>query len=157
MKGRGGRVLENQAEQVWTSEVHRGMDFSCVCVCAQLCPTLCDPRGQTATHQPPLSMGFSRQEYWSGCIYSSRGSSRPRDWICISCVSCIAGIFFATRKAPSQTDIHSKVGKKKKKNNLESPVISIASFPLAFFIQWNLKEKIEWILIIKLLTSSQEI
>ena len=22
----------------------------------------------TATHQPPLSMGFSRQEYWSGLI-----------------------------------------------------------------------------------------
>ena len=31
MKGRGGRVLENQVEQVWTSEAHRGMDFSCVC------------------------------------------------------------------------------------------------------------------------------
>ena len=28
---------------------------------AQLCPTLCDP-----TYQAPPSMGFSRQEYWSG-------------------------------------------------------------------------------------------
>ena len=27
--------------------------------CAQLCPTL-------VAHQPPLSMGISRQEYWSG-------------------------------------------------------------------------------------------
>ena len=32
---------------------------------AQLCLTLCDPRDCIA-HQAPLSMGFSRQEYWSG-------------------------------------------------------------------------------------------
>ena len=30
----------------------------------QLCPTLCNP--WTAAHQTPLSMGFFRQEYWSG-------------------------------------------------------------------------------------------
>ena len=30
----------------------------------QSCLTLCDPR--TLAHQAPLSMGFSRQEYWSG-------------------------------------------------------------------------------------------
>ena len=28
----------------------------------QSCPTLCDP----VAHQSPLSMEFSRQEYWSG-------------------------------------------------------------------------------------------
>ena len=36
-------------------------------VCAQLlqlCPTLCDPMG--CSPPDPLSMGFSRQEYWSG-------------------------------------------------------------------------------------------
>ena len=31
---------------------------------AQLCPTLCNP--WTAAYQAPPSMGFSRQEYWSG-------------------------------------------------------------------------------------------
>ena len=31
---------------------------------AQLCPTPSDP--WTAAYQAPLSMGFSRQEYWSG-------------------------------------------------------------------------------------------
>ena len=30
----------------------------------QLCLTLCDP--MTVARQAPLSMGFSRQEYWSG-------------------------------------------------------------------------------------------
>ena len=39
----------------------------CACVCGkslQSCLALCNPR--TAACQAPLSMGFSRQEYWSG-------------------------------------------------------------------------------------------
>ena len=35
----------------------------CVCLVVQLCPTLVTP--QTVTFQAPVSMGFSRQEYWS--------------------------------------------------------------------------------------------
>ena len=35
----------------------------------QLCLTLCDP--WTAAHQVPLSMEFSRQEYWSGWPFPS--------------------------------------------------------------------------------------
>ena len=30
----------------------------------QSCPTLCDPRD--GSHQAPPSLGFSRQEHWSG-------------------------------------------------------------------------------------------
>ena len=36
----------------------------CACSVAQSCLTLCDPTDCVA-HQAPLSMGFSRQEYWS--------------------------------------------------------------------------------------------
>ena len=36
---------------------------------AQPCPTPCDP--WTVAHQAPLSMGFSRQEYWSGLAFPS--------------------------------------------------------------------------------------
>ena len=36
---------------------------------AQSCPTLCDP--WTLAHKAPLSMGFSRQEYWSGLPFPS--------------------------------------------------------------------------------------
>ena len=48
----------------------------------------------------PLSMGFSRQEYWSGLPFPSPGSSWPRDrtW-----VSCIVGRFltnWASREVP---------------------------------------------------------
>ena len=35
----------------------------------QSCPTLCDP--QTAAHQVPPSLGFSRQEHWSGLPFPS--------------------------------------------------------------------------------------
>ena len=42
--------------------------------------------------QAPLSMGFSRQEYWSGLPFLSPGDlpgPRDQNW-----VSCIAGRFF---------------------------------------------------------------
>ena len=45
------------------------LSFSLEGVCvlvAQSCPTLCDPTG-------PLSMGFSRQEHWSGLSIPSLG------------------------------------------------------------------------------------
>ena len=50
------------------------MYISSLCVCAkslQWCSTLCNP--QTVACQAPLSMGFSRQEYWSGLPYPPPG------------------------------------------------------------------------------------
>ena len=45
----------------------------CEGVCAQpACPTLCDPPW-TIAHQAPLSMGFPRQEYWSGLPFPPPG------------------------------------------------------------------------------------
>ena len=39
----------------------------------------------TVARQAPLSMGFSRQEYWSGLPFPSPGeSSWPRDWTQVS-------------------------------------------------------------------------
>ena len=46
----------------------------------------------TVAHQAPPSMGFSRQEYWSGVLFPPPGvssQSRIRTW-----VSCIEGRFF---------------------------------------------------------------
>ena len=42
-----------------------------MCVCAQLCPTLPDPMDNSS--QAPLSMEFSRQEYWSQLPFSTPG------------------------------------------------------------------------------------
>ena len=57
----------------------------------------------TVAHWAPLSMEFSRREYWSVWPFPSpRGSSPPRNW---TWVSGIAGRFFtvwATREAFSQ-------------------------------------------------------
>ena len=46
--------------------------ITCVCVCAaaQLCLTVSP---WTVACQTPLSVGFSRQEYWSGLPYPSPG------------------------------------------------------------------------------------
>ena len=64
----------------------------------------------TADHQAPLSVGFSRQEYWSGLPCSSRRSSWPRDRTHVCSVSCIAGGLFycwATSRAHRRSERHS--------------------------------------------------
>ena len=38
---------------------------------AQSCPALCNPL--TLAHQTPLSVEFSRQEYWNGCHFLFQG------------------------------------------------------------------------------------
>ena len=46
-------------------------NYSVTVLVAQSCPTLCDPMG--SAHQAPLSMGSSRQGYWSGLPFPSPG------------------------------------------------------------------------------------
>ena len=64
--------------------------YVCVCVCvwsvAQFCLIICDPM----TCLPGSSVHGVFQAgtlEWVGISYS-RCSSQPRDWICISCISC---------------------------------------------------------------------
>ena len=40
---------------------------------AQSCPTVCNPM-DSSLHQASPSMGFSRQEYWSGLSFPSPGN-----------------------------------------------------------------------------------
>ena len=45
----------------------------CMCVCVS-CSVMSDSVNQwTVACQAPLSMGFSRQEYWSGLLFPSPG------------------------------------------------------------------------------------
>ena len=53
----------------------------------------------TVAYQASPSMGFSRQEYWSGCIAFSKGSSLPKDW---TQVSRIVGRCFALWALPGE-------------------------------------------------------
>ena len=60
------------------------------CSVGKLYPTLCD-LPWTMTHQVPLSMGFSRQEYWNGLPFPSPGGSpgagiEPGYPACIFCI-----------------------------------------------------------------------
>ena len=66
----------------WSSQLYLGVPFwsslilswslrVCVCSVAQSCLTLATP--WTVAHQAPLSMGFSRQEYWSGLLCPTPG------------------------------------------------------------------------------------
>ena len=56
-------------------------------VVSDLRTQLCSP--MTVACQALLSMEFSRQEYWSGLPFPDP-SSRPRNQIRISCISCIS-------------------------------------------------------------------
>ena len=60
----------------------------------------------TTAHHAPLSMGFSRPEYWSGLPFPFPGeSSQPREW---TQVSCIAGGFFTLRDQGSPLSFYFK-------------------------------------------------
>ena len=61
----------------------------------QLCLTLCDP--WTVAHQAPLSMGFSRQEYWNGLLFPPPGDLPDPGIEPASLTSpALAGRFFTT-------------------------------------------------------------
>ena len=45
----------------------------CCCLAAKSCPTLCNPMGCSPL-QAPLSIEFSRQEYWRRGPFSSPGN-----------------------------------------------------------------------------------
>ena len=57
------------------------------------CPTLCDP-WWTVAHQAPVSMGFPRQEYWSGLPFPP-----PGDLPASLASPALAGGFFTTGTA----------------------------------------------------------
>ena len=82
----------------------------------QSCPTLCNPMDGIAL-QAPLSMDFSRQEYWSGLSFPSPGDLPKAGTEPASLVSpALAGGFFTTepagkpildcRKWREGTDVH---------------------------------------------------
>ena len=69
------------------------------CVCAKLlqsCLTLCDP--MDCSPQAPLSMGLSRQEYWSGLPYLPPGHlPNPETEPTYLMSSALAGSFYITK------------------------------------------------------------
>ena len=57
---------------------------------------------RTVARQAPLSVGFSRQESWSGLPCPFPGDlPNPKDQTSVSCISCTGGRFF-TREPPGK-------------------------------------------------------
>ena len=87
----------------------------------------------------PLSMDFSRQEYWSGLPFSSSGNlPNPRDW---TQVSYIAGRFFsvwATREA------HPRVIQNSVNNRLCCAVASVMPDSLKCYRLWPSRLLCPW-------------
>ena len=76
----------------------------CVCVCVQLLghvQLFATP--QTVVHQAPLSMEFSRQEYWSGVPFPDSGDL-PDPAIKSESLA-LAGEFFTT-VSPGKPQMH---------------------------------------------------
>ena len=67
------RAVNNDIKMLLKHNQFRG--FVCMCVCvfvpAQSCPTLCNP--WIVACQAPLSLEFSRQEYWNGVPFPPLG------------------------------------------------------------------------------------
>ena len=59
-----------------------------------LCRILCDPIDCSPAHPAALSVGFSRQEYWSGLPFPSPGELPDPGAETVS--SALAGGFFTT-------------------------------------------------------------
>ena len=118
----------NHLPATTTMHMHMFSHFSCI----QLFAT-----PWTVAHKAPPSMGFSRQEYWSGLPFSSsRRSSWYQDRTQVSSISCIASRFFtvgAVREAqwppdplwiPKTTQPY-QAGLKKEKVTLQTKRISM--------------------------------
>ena len=77
----------------------------CACSVTQLCPTLCSP--WTVAQQAPLSMEFSRQEYWSRLSFLTPGDlPNPGTGSLSLGFPALAGRFFTT-EPPGKPHIYS--------------------------------------------------
>ena len=92
----------------------------------QSCLTLCDPMDYVA-QQAPLSMAFSRQEYWSGQPFPSPGDL-PNPEI-------------EPRSLALQVD--SLLSKPSRKTFIEKDIFKLY-FSLAYVPIWQFRRKIRW-------------
>ena len=71
----GRKLVQGKQGSSWGRSIKQCPRLGTLCgsLVAKLCLTLATP--WTVAHQAPLSMGFSRQEYWSGLPFPSPGFS----------------------------------------------------------------------------------
>ena len=77
----GRTLFQDFSRSFWLAVSFDLQSLSCCCLVAQLCLTLCDP--MDCSPPTPLSMEFSRQEYWSGLPCCSPGNLPQTHVSCI--------------------------------------------------------------------------
>ena len=68
----------------------------CICVCVlhgSTCLTLCNPMDCSSSGSSVHGIFQARILEWAAILYSI-GSFQPRDWTCVSCISCIGRQIF---------------------------------------------------------------
>ena len=76
----------------------------CCCLATQSCLTLCNSMDCSLPGSSAHGILHARILEWVA-VSSFRGSSRPRDWTCISGISCTTGRFFTT-EPPGKPQYH---------------------------------------------------
>ena len=75
------------------THTHTHIMYVAVVLVTKSCLTLCHPMDYSSPFSSVHGINQARILEWVAISFS-RVSSRPRDWTCVSCVSCIAGGFF---------------------------------------------------------------
>ena len=114
--------------QLWSLPLTPYLAGSC-CWVAKLCLTLCDPMG--CSPQAPLSIGFTREECWSGLPFPTPGIFLIQGWTCASCIgrwilyhwalqedNCKAQMQFAKYQLQQDKFEHRRVDMRPKANSL---------------------------------------
>ena len=98
--------------------------------CAQLYLTLCNLMNCSLSGSSVCKILQARVLEWIAISFS-RGSSWPRDWTCISWVSCIAGGFF-TRWAIRVTSIEHNSLSSQQNSRVQDYTLALSILPLDF-------------------------
>ena len=105
-KGRRGILLLHGP--AWPLQAHATFICWCCYLVVQSCLTLCDPMDCSPPGSSVHGISHARILEWVA-ISSTRRSSQPRDW---TCISCLAGRFFFTTgppRKPSPTSEHFEI------------------------------------------------
>ena len=81
--------------KIYLPEIPLGRPSSQSAQSLQSCPTTCSHMNYSPLGSSVHGFLQARILEWVAMPFS-RGSSQPRDWTCVFCVSCIAGGFFTT-------------------------------------------------------------
>ena len=107
-------------------------------------PTLCDPTGRNLPASSVHGIFPARILEWVATLFS-RWSFWSRDWICICCISCIAGGFFTTEplgKPPLISGIRANEIWKVRWNTLKLPALTSILENNMFFLRSMMKVSI---------------